>query len=78
MCLTRPDFSVHLKRQPTQSKMGLDESLGEDPNYVKTNHNKIVTKELEEPMIYLTKMWAPVRSYTKEWVTRLLNVHIPI
>lgn len=40
LCLTRPDFSVHLKRQPIESKMGLDESLGEDPNYVKTNHNK--------------------------------------
>jgi hypothetical protein len=40
LCLTRHDFSVHLKRQPIESKMGLEESLGEDPNYVKTNHSK--------------------------------------
>lgn len=40
LCLTRLDFSVHLKRQPIESKMGLDESLGEDPNYVKANQNK--------------------------------------
>lgn len=40
LCLMRLDFSVHLKRQLIESKMGLDESLGEDPNYWKTNHNK--------------------------------------